>query len=145
MEYLFSDAVEVLAGPLRGAALAAAVAAMAESTPAARVLPGLQPDGSTLLHNQWPIRPVGRQVPLGDFPVNLAVDPSGRYAAVLHAGRSPHEIRIVDLETGQSREAASRCTRPFTALGRFPRTGGSSWRAAARTTCSTSSISTMAS
>ncbi len=63
----------------------------------ARVIPGLQPDGSTLLHNQWPIRPVGRQVPMGDFPVTIAVDPSGRYAAVLNAGYSRHEIRVVDI------------------------------------------------
>jgi DNA-binding beta-propeller fold protein YncE len=81
-----------------------AAAALAQSPPPPRVLPGLQPDGSTLLHNQWPIRPVGRQVALGDFPVNLAIDPSGRYAAVLHAGRSAHEIRIVDLATGQARK-----------------------------------------
>jgi DNA-binding beta-propeller fold protein YncE len=67
---------------------------------AAPVLPGLQPDGSTLLHNQWPIRPAGRQVELGDFPLGLALDPSGRYAAVLHSGYGRHEIRIVDLATG---------------------------------------------
>ena len=39
---------------------------------------------------------------LGDFPVNLVVDPSGRYAAVLHASRGPHEIRVVDLRTGRT-------------------------------------------
>jgi DNA-binding beta-propeller fold protein YncE len=66
------------------------------------ILPGLQPDGSVLLHNQWPIRPAGRQVDLGDFPLNLAVDPSGRYAAVLHCGHGTHEIRIVDLAAGRS-------------------------------------------
>ena len=74
-------------------------AALALGNPAPRVLPGLQPDGSTLLHNQWPIRPAGVQVALGDFPVNLAVDPSGRYAAVLHAGYDPHSIQVVDLQT----------------------------------------------
>jgi DNA-binding beta-propeller fold protein YncE len=68
------------------------------------VLPGLQPDGSTLLHNQWPIRPAGRQVELGDFPLSLAVDPSGRYAAVLHSGHGGHEIRIVDLAEGVAGE-----------------------------------------
>ena len=73
------------------------MAAAALANPAARVLPGLQPDGSTLLHSQWPIRPVGDQVALGDFPVNLAVDPSGRYAAVLHAGYGQHFIQVVDL------------------------------------------------
>jgi DNA-binding beta-propeller fold protein YncE len=88
---------------LAAAALAvSATAAGAQAPPPARIVPGPQPDGSTLLHNQWPIRPAGRQVPLGDFPVNVVVDPSGRYAAVLHASRGPHEIRIVDLRTGRT-------------------------------------------
>jgi DNA-binding beta-propeller fold protein YncE len=86
-----------------GAALVVAVSAHgAEMPPPARVQPGLQPDGSTLLHTQWPIRPAGRQVALGYFPMNLAVDPSGRYAAALHASRTKHEIRVVDLETGRA-------------------------------------------
>ena len=78
---------------------------IARAEPPARVLPGLQPDGNTLLHNQWPIHPVGDQVPLGDFPINLAIDPSGRYAAVLHAGYGPHAIHIVDLRTERTTAA----------------------------------------
>ena len=62
-------------------------------------LPGLRPDGSVLLPNQWSLRPAGKQVPLGDFPVNIAVHPDGRYAAVLHSGHGPHEIVIVDLRS----------------------------------------------
>src|SRR5882757_6951079 len=61
-------------------------------------LPGLKPDGSVLLPNQWSLRPVGKQVPLGDFPVNIAVHPEGRFAAVLHSGHGPHEILIVDIK-----------------------------------------------
>ena len=53
-----------------------------------------------MLHNQWSIRPAGRQVELGDFPTGLAVHPSGRWAAVLHCGYGRHEVRIVDLDTG---------------------------------------------
>ncbi|HVM48576.1 MAG TPA: beta-propeller fold lactonase family protein [Candidatus Acidoferrum sp.] len=60
-------------------------------------LPGPRPDGSVLLPNQWSLRPAGTQVPLGDFPVNIAVHPSGRFAAVLHSGYGPHEIVVVDL------------------------------------------------
>jgi YVTN family beta-propeller protein len=63
--------------------------------------PGRQADGSVLLPNQWSLRPVGRQVELGDFPVNMAVHPSGRYAAVLHCGYSAHQIFVVDLRSGQ--------------------------------------------
>ena len=61
--------------------------------------PGRQTDGSVLLPNQWTIQPVGRQVAVGDFPVNLALHPAGRYVAVLHCGFGPHEVRILDAET----------------------------------------------
>ena len=60
-------------------------------------LPGPQPDGSVLLPNQWSLRPAGRQIELRDFPANVALHPSGRYAAVLHTGYGSHQISIVDL------------------------------------------------
>src|SRR5262245_22387142 len=63
-------------------------------------LPGKQSDGSILLPNQWSLRPVGRQVELGDFPVNIAVHPGGRFAAVMHSGYGTHEIRVVDVLAG---------------------------------------------
>ncbi|MGO8696172.1 MAG: bifunctional YncE family protein/alkaline phosphatase family protein [Limisphaerales bacterium] len=71
-----------------------------QSTPDAVKWPGLQPDGSVLLHNQWSLRPAGRQIGLGSFPVNVAVHPQGRYAVALNAGYGPHEIMVVDLNTG---------------------------------------------
>src|SRR5208283_3935562 len=57
-----------------------------------RILPGQRDDGSVLLPNQWSLSPAGRQVELADFPVNIAVHPRGRYAAVLHCGYARHEI-----------------------------------------------------
>lgn len=60
-------------------------------------LPGQQADGAVLLPNQWFLRPAGRQVPLGDFPVNIALHPDSKYAAVLHCGYGQHEIFIVNL------------------------------------------------
>src|SRR5262249_33622927 len=68
--------------------------------------PGQQADGSMLLPNQWSLRPVGKQVELADFPVNVAVHPGGRYAAVLHAGYSRHQIIIVDLTAAQTVSSA---------------------------------------
>jgi DNA-binding beta-propeller fold protein YncE len=60
--------------------------------------PGTQPDGSVLLHNQWSIRPAGQQVQLdGTLPVNVAVHPKGRFAAVLDCGYGLHEVEVVDL------------------------------------------------
>ncbi len=64
-------------------------------------LPGLQPDGSVLLPNQWSLRPVGRQVNVGDFPANLALHPAGEFAAVLHNGWGQHEVRILEVKTGK--------------------------------------------
>ncbi len=66
-----------------------------------RELPGPKPDGSVLLPNQWSLRPVGTQVPLGDFPINVAVHPGGRFAAVLHSGYGAHEILVVDLASAK--------------------------------------------
>lgn len=84
--------------PLLLACVAAATAAEGAGAPdTQRRLPGLQEDGYTLLHSQWPIHPVGDQVVLGDFPVGMAIDPRGRLAAVLHAGHGRHEVRLVDI------------------------------------------------
>jgi DNA-binding beta-propeller fold protein YncE len=63
--------------------------------------PGRKVDGSVLLPNQWSLHPTGRQVELADFPVNVAVHPAGRYAAVLHSGYSDHQILIVDILAAQ--------------------------------------------
>jgi DNA-binding beta-propeller fold protein YncE len=60
--------------------------------------PGVQSDGRTLLPNQWTLQPAGKQIPLGDFPVHIVLDPSRRWAAVLHCGYGEHEIVVVDLE-----------------------------------------------
>jgi len=63
--------------------------------------PGLQPNGSVLLPNQWSLRPAGNSVQLGDFPVNIAVHPDSQYAAILHCGYGQHEIVVVDLHSAQ--------------------------------------------
>ncbi|HVV72074.1 MAG TPA: beta-propeller fold lactonase family protein [Verrucomicrobiae bacterium] len=70
-------------------------------TPAQPVWPGRKQDGSVLLPNQWSLSPAGKQVELGDFPVNIAVHPSGRFAAVLHSGYSGHDIRVVDITSAK--------------------------------------------
>ncbi len=67
------------------------------NSPLARVLPGLRPDGRVLLPSQWSLRPAGRQVEVGDFPVNIALHPSGKWAAVLCAGYGDHQVVIIDL------------------------------------------------
>jgi DNA-binding beta-propeller fold protein YncE len=69
----------------------------------APALPGLQPAGSVLLPNGWSLRPAGKLLPLGDFPVTLALHPSGDWLAALHAGYGPHEVFIIDLNAGKER------------------------------------------
>src|SRR5262245_46499951 len=65
-------------------------------------LPGKKADGSVLLPNMWSLRPAGTQIELRDFPVNVAVHPKGRFAAVLHSGYSAHVVSIVDLRLGKA-------------------------------------------
>lgn len=86
--------------PLRFPLLSFALSLAGIASLHAADLPGQRPDGSVLLPNQWTLRPVGRQVPLGDFPVNLALHPAGKYGAVLHCGYSAHEIVVVELASG---------------------------------------------
>jgi DNA-binding beta-propeller fold protein YncE len=64
-------------------------------------LPGQQNDGSVLLPNQWSLRPVGKQIALGDFPVNIAVHPKSEFAAVLHCGYGHHEILALAIPSGK--------------------------------------------
>jgi YVTN family beta-propeller protein len=61
-----------------------------------RILPGVQPNGFIQLPNQWSLRPAGRQVELGDFPVNIALHPGGDWLAILHCGYGEHEVVIVN-------------------------------------------------
>src|SRR5882724_10658304 len=76
---------------------ASAIVSTAEDSKPPVQLPGQQADGSVLLPNQWSLRPVGRQIVLGDFPVNIAVHPAGAFSAVLHSGHGRHQIVVVDL------------------------------------------------
>jgi len=63
--------------------------------------PGMTRAGTVLLPNGWSLRPAGRQSPLGDLPVLLALHPSEPIVAVLHAGYGEHEIVTVSTSTGR--------------------------------------------
>ena len=64
-------------------------------------LPGPRGSNVVRLPNMWWLRPVGRQIVVGDFPLNVAVHPDGKYAAVLHCGHGQHEIVVVDIAPGR--------------------------------------------
>jgi Phosphoesterase family/Lactonase, 7-bladed beta-propeller len=71
--------------------------------PPPRLLPGLLSDGFVQLPNQWKLRPAGKQLEVGNFPVNMSLHPSGQYLAVLHAGWQEHEVMIVDLNRAKQK------------------------------------------
>jgi DNA-binding beta-propeller fold protein YncE len=80
--------------------LAAVAVALSAGAQAQTRWPGIQADGSVLLHNQWAIHPAGRQVPLnGTMPDNVAIHPKGHFAAVLDCGYGQHELVIVDIDS----------------------------------------------
>ena len=70
---------------------------LSANTNATALWPGVQADGSMLLPNQWSLRPAGTHIMLGDFPLNIALSPDGKFAAVLHCGFGQNEAVIVDL------------------------------------------------
>ena len=46
------------------------------------VLPGLRRDGFVQLPNQWSLKPAGRHIEVGDLPINIAIHPTGEFAAL---------------------------------------------------------------
>ena len=82
------------------ASFAAALVADESVTPKPAIeLPGRRADGAVLLPNQWSLNPVGEQLAVGDFPVNIQLSPDGRFAAVLHCGYKKHEVVVLDVKT----------------------------------------------
>jgi len=52
--------------------------------------------GRVHLPNGWSLTPVGKSLPLGDLPLNIAVSSSGRYAAVTNNGQSVQSLQLID-------------------------------------------------
>ena len=50
------------------------------------------------LPNGWYLTPVGKTVPLGDLPLNIALSPSKKIAAVTNNGYSVQSIELIDIE-----------------------------------------------
>src|SRR5690349_4741608 len=48
------------------------------------------------LPNGWSITPVGKNIPLGDLPLNIAVSKTHRFAAVTNDGQSIQTIQLLD-------------------------------------------------
>ena len=51
-----------------------------------------------LLPNGWQLTPVGKILPLGDLPLNIAVSPDKKMAAVTNNGESTQTIQLIDVK-----------------------------------------------
>jgi DNA-binding beta-propeller fold protein YncE len=54
--------------------------------------------GRVSLPNGWKLSPVGKMLPVGDLPLNIAVSPSGKMLAVTNNGQSDQSIHLIDSE-----------------------------------------------
>ena len=50
------------------------------------------------LPNGWKLTPVGKMLPLGDLPLNIALSPSKKLAAITNNGQSDQTIQLMDIE-----------------------------------------------
>src|SRR5213075_328620 len=48
------------------------------------------------LPNGWSLTPVGKSLPLGDLPLNMAVSPSKKLIAVINNGQSVQSLQLID-------------------------------------------------
>jgi YVTN family beta-propeller protein len=53
-----------------------------------------------ILPNGWSLTPVGKMVPIGDLPLNIAVSPDKKLAAVTNNGESDQSIELIDIKHG---------------------------------------------
>ncbi|HEY2784452.1 MAG TPA: alkaline phosphatase family protein [Fimbriiglobus sp.] len=96
--------------------LLGAATSFADDPKPRRVLPGKTPDGFVQLPNQWKLNPAGKQIEVGDLPVNIQFHPTGQFAAVLHNGYKEHEVVILDLNPS-GRKVLSRVVVPQSFYG----------------------------
>jgi YVTN family beta-propeller protein len=53
-----------------------------------------------LLPNGWQLTPVGKILPLGDLPLNIAISSDKKIAAVTNNGQSTQTIQLIDVKKG---------------------------------------------
>src|ERR1700742_2286305 len=51
-----------------------------------------------LLPNGWSLTPAGKNLPLGDLPLNIAVSSSRHYVAVTNNGQSTQTVQLIDVK-----------------------------------------------
>ncbi len=58
-------------------------------------------EGKITLPNGWRLSPAGRQIPLGDLPLNIAVTGDRKYAAVTNDGQGTQSLQLIRLKDRQ--------------------------------------------
>ncbi len=58
-------------------------------------------DSGVLLHDGWVLHPAGRQIPIGDLPVAMALSPDGGHLLVSTAGYAPCQVISIDTANEQ--------------------------------------------
>ena len=56
---------------------------------------------ATVLPNGWTVRPAGALTSLGDMPLHMAFDHSGKWIAVTNAGYAPPSVSIIEAASGR--------------------------------------------
>lgn len=59
------------------------------------------------LPNGWSLTPVGKNLPLGDLPLNMAVSRSGKWVAVTNNGQSVQSIQLFDARQQKQLDAVT--------------------------------------
>ncbi|MDP4170922.1 MAG: bifunctional YncE family protein/alkaline phosphatase family protein [Bacillota bacterium] len=63
------------------------------------ISPGPQPDGTGITPHGWTLTPAGKQVALGNFPINNVLSPDGKYLIVTNDGQAVQSLQVVDVQT----------------------------------------------
>jgi DNA-binding beta-propeller fold protein YncE len=53
------------------------------------------------LPNGWALTPAGKQVTVGDLPLNMAVSPNKKLIAITNNGQSDQSVQLLDVKTGK--------------------------------------------
>lgn len=71
------------------------------STVAAFMLLGAADARASVLPNGWTVQPAGALTSLGDLPLHMAFDHSGKWIAVTNAGYAPPSVSIIEASSGR--------------------------------------------
>ncbi|MGE5430987.1 MAG: alkaline phosphatase family protein [Syntrophomonadaceae bacterium] len=71
------------------------------------VTPGSISENRVLLSNGWYLSPAGKQVDIGDLPLNIALSPDENYAVTTNNGQSKPTLSVIDLKKAETVQTVS--------------------------------------